>query len=170
MPVPQADPQVRSPPATASSKAGMHWASTADAPNRVDNSVLAVPTSRGYRNPFSKWEACGSSYSAASNVAANVRRRRLPVLKGGFCVSTVSIVCGRARESMAVVAGCTYWTGRRLARPRVVIVIADDADLADGKLRSDSARRSYRSMAVSCRSERTIAMHLNIRRGRTSRR
>jgi hypothetical protein len=32
---------------------------------------------------------------------------------------------------MAVVAGCTYWTGR-LARPRVVIVIADDADGADG--------------------------------------
>jgi hypothetical protein len=53
----------------------------------------------------------------------------LPVLKGGFCVSTVSIVCGRA---MAVVAGCTYWTGRRLARPRTGIVIADDADGADG--------------------------------------
>jgi hypothetical protein len=69
---------------------------------------------------------------AASNVAANVRRRRLPVLKDGFCVSTVSIVCGRATGSMAVVAGCTYWTGRRLARPRVVIVIADDADGADG--------------------------------------
>jgi hypothetical protein len=33
MPVPQADPQVRSPAATASSKAGMHWASTADAPD-----------------------------------------------------------------------------------------------------------------------------------------
>ena len=83
-------------------------------------------------------------------------------MKGGFCVSTVSIVCGRARGSMAFVAGRTYWTGRRLARPRVVIVIADDADLADGKLRSDSARRSYRSMAVSCRSERTVAMHLNV--------
>jgi hypothetical protein len=33
---------------------------------------------------------------------------------------------------MAVVAGCTYWTGRRLARPKIVIVIADDADGADG--------------------------------------
>ena len=64
--------------------------------------------------------------------AANIRRRRLPVLKGGFCVSTVSIVCGRAPGSMAVVAGCIYWTRRRLARPRVVIVIADDADGADG--------------------------------------
>jgi hypothetical protein len=60
--------------------------------------------------------------------AANVSRRRLPALKGGFCVSTV---CGRAPGSMAVVAGCTYWTGRRLARPRVVIVIADDADGAN---------------------------------------
>jgi hypothetical protein len=29
-------------------------------------------------------------------------------------------------------------------------------------LRRDSARRSYRSMAVSCRSERTVAMHLNV--------
>src|SRR5262249_51652595 len=29
---------------------------------------------------------------------------------------------------MAVVSGCSYWTARRLARPRVVIVIADDAD------------------------------------------
>jgi hypothetical protein len=67
--------------------------------------------------------------------AANVRRRRLPVLKGGFCVSTVSIVCGRAPGSMAVVAGCTYWTGRRLARPRIVIGIADDADGADGIFR-----------------------------------
>jgi hypothetical protein len=46
---------------------------------------------------------------------AMFRRRRLPVLKGGFCVSTVSIVCGRAPGSMAVVSGCTYWTGRRLA-------------------------------------------------------
>jgi hypothetical protein len=32
---------------------------------------------------------------------------------------------------MAVVAGCTYWTGRRLGRPRIVIVVADDADGAD---------------------------------------
>jgi hypothetical protein len=63
---------------------------------------------------------------------AMFRRRRLPVVKGGFCVSTVSIVCGRAPGSMAVVAGCIYWTGRRLARPRVVMVIADDADGADG--------------------------------------
>jgi len=62
----------------------------------------------------------------------NVRMRRLPVLKGAFCVSTVSIVCGRAPGSMAVVSGCTYWTGRRLARPRIVIVIADDADGTDG--------------------------------------
>jgi hypothetical protein len=53
-------------------------------------------------------------------------------MKGGFCVSTVSIVCGRAPGLMAVVAGCTYWTGRRLPRPRIVIVIADDADGADG--------------------------------------
>jgi hypothetical protein len=33
---------------------------------------------------------------------------------------------------MAVVSGCTYWTGQRLARPRIVIMIADDADGADG--------------------------------------
>jgi hypothetical protein len=33
---------------------------------------------------------------------------------------------------MAVVSGCTYWTARRLARPMIVIVIADDADGADG--------------------------------------
>jgi hypothetical protein len=174
-----------------------------------------------------------------------------PVLKGGFCVSTVSIVCGRAPGSMAIVAGCTYWTGRRLARPRIVIGIADDADgifrprmdpdhlvpvafMTGGNLntpyskerlrttqavplflgqplaplerrprtrvrvlpfdasqltfisissqvtrvapararaaskaqipdlRRDSARRSYRSMAVTCRSERTVAMHLNV--------
>jgi hypothetical protein len=60
---------------------------------------------------------------------------RLPVLKGGFCVSTVSIVCRRTRGSMAVVAGCAYWTGRRLTQRRVVIVIADDADGADGIFR-----------------------------------
>src|SRR5262249_11516839 len=30
--MPQAGPQVRSPPATATSKGGMHWASSADAP------------------------------------------------------------------------------------------------------------------------------------------
>src|SRR5262249_32623272 len=30
--------------------------------------------------------------------------------------------------STAVLAGCTYWTGRRLARPMIVIVIADGAD------------------------------------------
>jgi hypothetical protein len=59
----------------------------------------------------------------------------LPVLKSGFCVSTVSIVCGRAPRSMAVVSGCTYWTARRLARPMIVIVIADDADGADGIFR-----------------------------------
>jgi hypothetical protein len=29
----------------------------------------------------------------------------MDLLKGGFCVSTVSIVCGRATGSMAVVAG-----------------------------------------------------------------
>jgi hypothetical protein len=63
---------------------------------------------------------------------ANVRTRRLPVLKRGFCVSTVSIVCGRAPGSMAVVAGCTYWTGRRFARPQIVIGIADNADGAHG--------------------------------------
>jgi hypothetical protein len=59
----------------------------------------------------------------------------LPVLKSGFCVSTVSIVCGRVSGSMAVVSGCNYWTGRRLARPMNVIVIADDADGADGVFR-----------------------------------
>src|SRR5262249_31680201 len=59
----------------------------------------------------------------------------LPIPKSGFCVSTVSIVCGRAPGSMAVVSGCSYWTARRLARPRVVIVIADDADGADGIFR-----------------------------------
>jgi len=53
-------------------------------------------------------------------------------MKGGFCVRTVSIVSGRAPGSTAVLAGCTYWTGRRLARPMIVIVIADDADGADG--------------------------------------
>jgi hypothetical protein len=64
------------------------------------------------------------------------RRRRLPLLKGGFCVSTVGIACGGARGSMAIVAGCTYWTGRRLARPMIVIVIADGADGADGIFRA----------------------------------
>src|SRR5262245_50083800 len=53
-------------------------------------------------------------------------------MKGGFCVSTVSIVSGRAPGSTAVVAGCIYCLGRRLARPKVVIVIADGADGADG--------------------------------------
>ena len=53
-------------------------------------------------------------------------------MKGGFCVSTVSIVSDRAPGSTAVVAGCSYCLGRRLARPKVVIVIADDADGADG--------------------------------------
>jgi len=33
---------------------------------------------------------------------------------------------------MAVVSGCTYWIGRPLARVRIVIVITDDADGADG--------------------------------------
>jgi hypothetical protein len=56
----------------------------------------------------------------------------LPKMKGGFRVSTVSIVSGRAPGSTAVVAGCIYCLGRRLARPKVVIVIADDADGADG--------------------------------------
>ncbi len=37
---------------------------------------------------------------------------------------------------------------------------ASKAQIPD--LRRDSARRSYRSMAVSCRSERTVAMHLNV--------
>jgi hypothetical protein len=53
-------------------------------------------------------------------------------MKGGFCVSTVSIVCGLHPGSMAVVAGCTYWPGRRLARPRNVIVVKGGADGADG--------------------------------------
>ena len=51
---------------------------------------------------------------------------RLPEMKGSFCVSTVSIVGGRGLGSTAVVVGCAY--GRRLARQRIVIVIADDAD------------------------------------------
>src|SRR6266403_82856 len=51
----------------------------------------------------------------------------LPKMKGGFCVS---IVGGRGLGSTAVVAGCAY--GRRSARPRIGIVIADDADGADG--------------------------------------
>jgi hypothetical protein len=37
---------------------------------------------------------------------------------------------------------------------------ASKAQIPD--LRRDSARRSYRSMAVSCRSQRTVAMHLNV--------
>jgi hypothetical protein len=60
---------------------------------------------------------------------ANVRTRRLPVLKRSFCVSTVSIVSGRAPGSTAVVAGCIYCPGRRLARRKIG---ADDADGADG--------------------------------------
>ena len=60
------------------------------------------------------------------------RARRLARVKGGFCVSTVSGVCGRKSESMAAVAGCIYWPGRLLARPKVVIIVADAADDADG--------------------------------------
>jgi hypothetical protein len=45
---------------------------------------------------------------AASNVAANVRRRRLPVLKGGFCVSTVS---GRGRWLSSRVASTASGDG-----------------------------------------------------------
>jgi hypothetical protein len=52
--------------------------------------------------------------------------------KGGFCVSTVSIVSGRVPGSTGVVAGCIYYLGRRLAQPKIVIVGADDADGADG--------------------------------------
>src|SRR5207247_4006716 len=63
------------------------------------STLLSIPLGRF---PFSEWASC----SAASNVAADVRRHKLPVLKGGFCVSTVSIVCGRAPGSVAVVAGC----------------------------------------------------------------
>jgi hypothetical protein len=49
----------------------------------------------------------------------------LPKTKAGFCVSTVSIVSGRDHGSVAVVAGGTE---RRLARPRIVVCVADDAD------------------------------------------
>jgi hypothetical protein len=56
----------------------------------------------------------------------------LPKTKAGFCVSTVSIVSGRDRGSVAVVAGGTE---RRLARPRIVVWVADDADGADGIFR-----------------------------------
>jgi len=64
--------------------------------------------------------------------AANIRTHRLLKMKGDFCVSTGSIVGGRAPRSTAVVAGGTYWTGRRLARPKIVVVGADDADGTDG--------------------------------------
>jgi hypothetical protein len=56
----------------------------------------------------------------------------LSKMKGGFCVSTVSIVSGRVPGSTGVVAGCIYYLGRRLAQPKIVIVGADDADGADG--------------------------------------
>jgi hypothetical protein len=56
----------------------------------------------------------------------------LPKTKAGFCVSTVSIVSGRDHGSVAVVAGGTE---RRLARPRIVVCVADDADGADGIFR-----------------------------------
>jgi hypothetical protein len=52
-------------------------------------------------------------------------------MKGGFCVSTVSIVSGHSPGAMPLVAGCTYWPARRLARPRLLIVVADTADSAD---------------------------------------
>src|SRR5260221_14143657 len=55
-----------------------------------------------------------------------------PKSKAAFA-SAPSIVGGRGLGSTAVVAGCAY--GRRLARPRIVIVIADDADGADGIFR-----------------------------------
>ena len=42
------------------------------------------------------------------HAAKMMRSDGSPVLKSGFCVSTVSIVCGRAPGSMAVVLGCTY--------------------------------------------------------------
>jgi hypothetical protein len=53
-------------------------------------------------------------------------------MNSGVCVSTVSSVCGRESESMAAVAGCIYWPGRLSARPKVVIIVADAADGADG--------------------------------------
>jgi hypothetical protein len=56
----------------------------------------------------------------------------LPKTNAGFCVSTVSIVSGRDHGSVAVVAGGTE---RRLARPRIVVCVADDADGADGIFR-----------------------------------
>jgi len=87
MPVPQADPQVRSPPATATSKGGMHWPSTTDAPGcdiqRCGNREHAVIDPVG-PIPIFRMGSLRSSCSAASNVAADVRRHRLPVLKGGF--------------------------------------------------------------------------------------
>jgi hypothetical protein len=43
-------------------------------------------------------------------------------MKGGFCVSTVRIVGGRDPGS----------NGRRLARPRIVVIVAGAADGADG--------------------------------------
>jgi hypothetical protein len=39
--------------------------------------------------------------------AVNVRRCGIPILKCGFCVSTVSIVCGRARGSIGCCRGLT---------------------------------------------------------------
>ena len=48
-------------------------------------------------------------------LATMLGRAGLPKMKAGFCVSIVSIVRGRVPGSMAVVSGCTYWTGRRLA-------------------------------------------------------
>jgi hypothetical protein len=53
-------------------------------------------------------------------------------MKGGFCVSTVSIVSGRAPRVDGCPRGLHLLDRRRLARPMIVIVIADDADGADG--------------------------------------
>jgi hypothetical protein len=60
-----------------------------------------------------------------------VRSCRLPN-EGRVLRQSGSIVSGHSPGAMPLVAGCTYWPARRLARPRLLIVVADTADGADG--------------------------------------
>jgi len=57
------------------------------------------------------------------------------LLKGRFCVSTVSTVRGRALGSMVVVSAAPMGPGGGWLDRGVVIDIADDADGADGIFR-----------------------------------
>jgi hypothetical protein len=85
-------------------------ATSTSTPSEASSPQLPSPCYRSCwaDSHFQKWEACGLSCSVAFNIAANVGRRRLPVLKGGFCVSTVS---GRGRWLSSRVASTASGDG-----------------------------------------------------------